>query len=119
MSGEQARPGGAQGVMIGFITAPEGEAERIARVLLEERLAACCNVLPGVVSHFRWKGKIEREAEALILVKTTREVSRDLVAKVREIHTYDVPEVVLLDVGEGLEEYLQWVTMECSLKKEG
>lgn len=101
-------------ILVGLITAPEAEADHIADVLVENGLAACCNVLSPVTSYFNWEGKRGSEKEALIIVKTIRSRSRELISKIKEIHPYDVPEVILLPVTDGLEGYLKWVMKECS-----
>ncbi|MSR20799.1 MAG: divalent-cation tolerance protein CutA [Gemmatimonadetes bacterium] len=94
-------------------TAPNEEvAERIAETLVEERLAACANVVPGVRSIFRWKGSIAHESEVLVILKTTTESVGALSRRVVELHPYEVPEVIALDVCAGHEPYLDWVRAE-------
>ena len=101
------------GVVVALVTAPDAEAaERLASALVEERLAACANVVPGVVSIFRWDGKVQREDEVLIVLKTTAEALPRLTPRVAELHPYDVPEVLALPVSGGLDAYLSWVTAE-------
>ena len=90
------------------------EAEKIGRTLVEERLAACANVIPGVTSLYRWKGEICRESEFLIELKTVSERFEDLARRAREVHSYDVPEIVAFRVEDGLPEYLDWVTESTS-----
>ncbi len=85
------------------------EAERIAGALVSERLAACANLLPGVASTYRWQGAVERAAETLLIVKTTRERLEALTERVRALHSYTVPEVVALPVVGGNPAYLRWV----------
>src|SRR5712692_7118947 len=85
------------------------EAERVASALLEARLAACVNLLPGVTSLFWWEGKIDRAEEVLLLVKTRRGLMPALVTRVRAVHSYDVFEAVALPIVAGSPEYLQWV----------
>ncbi|NTV30072.1 MAG: divalent-cation tolerance protein CutA [Candidatus Omnitrophica bacterium] len=85
------------------------EAERIARGLLEKKLAACCNIVPGLRSLYWWQGKLEDSSEVLLLVKTRRELFTELVAAVKALHSYTVPEVVMLPIVEGSGEYLQWI----------
>lgn len=83
--------------LVVLITAPSREeAERIAAALVEERLAACVNVVPGVLSIYRWEGEIQRDDEVLMLVKTAAAAFPRLEARVQELHPYDVPEVVAL-----------------------
>jgi periplasmic divalent cation tolerance protein len=103
----------AQEVLVGFVTAPPGDAERIANTLVERGLAACCNVVQSVTSVFNWEGRRENESEALVVIKTTRGRSRDLMDCVREIHPYELPEIIFLAVESGLEDYLKWVRKEC------
>jgi len=93
-----------------LLTAPDADvAERLGRALVEERLAACANIVPGVVSVFRWDGRVQREAEVLVIVKTTDERVEDLRARVVELHPYEVPEILVLPVLAGHAPYLQWV----------
>jgi len=99
-------------ILIGFCTVPDrASAERIAHTLVAERLAACVNIIPQVVSVYRWQGQVERSEELLILIKTTREVRLgDLKDRLLTLHPYDVPEFLLVPVASGLEKYLAWVT---------
>ncbi len=100
-------------VMAVLTTAPDLEvAERLGRTLVEERLAACANVLGGVTSIYRWKGEVEREAEVLVILKTTAERVEALQERVGELHPYDVPEVIALSIKAGHEPYLDWVRTE-------
>jgi periplasmic divalent cation tolerance protein len=109
----------AHDVLVGFVTAPPGDAQRIASTLVEDGLAACCNVVPHVTSVFRWQGARETESEALLVIKTTRERAADLMDCVRRIHPYDLPEIILVAVASGLEDYLKWVRSECGQQGEG
>jgi periplasmic divalent cation tolerance protein len=84
-------------------------AARIAAALVEERLAACVNVLPGVESVYRWEGRVERASEVLLLVKSTRDRLQALTARVVELHPYELPEVVAVDIAGGLPGYLAWI----------
>ena len=97
-------------VSLVLTTAPDQEvAERIGATLVEERLAACANVLPGATSIFRWKGAVQREAETLVLFKTADEGVAALSRRIVELHPYDVPEVIVLPVTAGHPPYLAWV----------
>jgi periplasmic divalent cation tolerance protein len=89
------------------------EAEAIARVLVEERLAACANVLPGVTSIYRWEGKVQRDSEVLLVVKTTDANLPALIQRVKELHSYQVPEIVALPITGGSPEYLTWLLESC------
>ena len=96
-----------------LLSAPDVEtAERLAGALVEERLAACANVVPGVVSVFRWRGDVQREAEALLIVKTVEARVEEVCARVVAMHPYEVPEVLVLPVLGGHEPYLRWVAEE-------
>lgn len=93
-----------------FITvATAEEAERIACALVEERLAACANLIPGITSIYRWEGKVQREPEALLIVKTTDARLAALIQRVKELHSYQVPEIIALPVTGGSPEYLAWL----------
>lgn len=88
------------------------DAERIATGLVERRLAACVNALNGAVSTYRWQGKVVREEETLLLIKTTPERYSALEAAIRELSGYELPEVIGVRVDAGLPGYLQWVADE-------
>jgi periplasmic divalent cation tolerance protein len=93
-----------------LVTAPDADtAARIARVLVEEKLAACGNVLPQVRSIYRWQGKVEDAGEALLLLKTGRARFKELVERVRQLHPYEVPEVIALPIEAGYDVYLDWI----------
>ncbi len=95
------------------------EARRIARALVEGRLAACVNVLEAPVrSVYRWKDKVETAAEHLLLIKTSRKLLAALSAEVERLHSYDVPEVVALPILAGSPRYLRWLE-ECLLRPAG
>jgi periplasmic divalent cation tolerance protein len=96
--------------LIIFITAPEGvEAARIAEAIVEERLAACVNILRGVESIYRWEGKVTRDREALMIIKSTAERYEELERRVKELHSYTTPEVVAFAIERGSEQYLGWI----------
>jgi periplasmic divalent cation tolerance protein len=98
-----------------LITAPDAEtALSLARALVQERLAACANVVPGVRSLYRWQGELRDDAEVLLVVKTTRARCEALAARVRDLHPYELPEVLALPAAGGSEAYLEWVRRECS-----
>jgi periplasmic divalent cation tolerance protein len=96
-----------------LITAPnEDDAVKMANDLVASRLAACVNIIRNIRSIYRWQGKIEDEAEVLMVVKTKREFFRDLEKRVKETHPYTVPEIIALPILEGSAEYLQWLATE-------
>lgn len=93
-----------------FITAPnEDEASKIATAVVEARLAGCVNIVKNVRSIYRWQGKVEDESEVLMIVKTRKDLFDDLAKKVKEVHTYAVPEIIALPVAEGSKDYLKWL----------
>lgn len=96
--------------MVCYITAPEGEeAKKIAKTLVEEKLAACVNILPGIRSIYRWEGEICDDPEALLIVKTRKSLFQKLDRRLHEIHPYDTPELISLPVEKGAEKYLAWL----------
>lgn len=96
--------------LICFCTCPDaGAAERIAAALVDERLAACVSVLPGIASIYRWQGKVERADEMLLLAKTTRERLAALTARIAALHPYELPEVIAVEAAGGLPAYLAWI----------
>ncbi len=93
-----------------LITAPnEDEASKIARALVEARLAACVNIMRNIRSIYSWQGKIEDEAEALMIAKTQRSLFNSLSAKVKELHSYTVPEIIAIPIVEGSTDYINWL----------
>ncbi len=99
--------------LVVLVTTPTPErAAEIARALVEERLAACGNVLPAIRSIYRWEGKVQDEAEALLVLKTTRARLEALRERVLALHPYEVPEVLALPVEAGSAPYLAWLAAE-------
>lgn len=88
------------------------EAERIARQLVESRLAACVNVIPGLKSFYRWKGAIEESAEHLLVVKTSRGLFERVRDQIEAMHSYEVPEAIALPIVDGSPNYLRWLAGE-------
>jgi periplasmic divalent cation tolerance protein len=86
------------------------EAKRIARAVVEARLAACVNIVPGAVtSIYRWQGRVETARERLLLIKTSRKCLAKLRAAVEQLHSYDVPEFIALPIAAGSRKYLKWM----------
>ena len=100
----------AQPILV-MITAPgENTAREIADRLVNERIAACVNILPGVVSIYTWQGEPNEDDEVMLIVKSTQGMFYDrLVPAVRQIHPYDVPEIIALPIIQGSEDYLAWI----------
>ena len=96
-------------VVLVLSTVGAEDAERIATALVERRLAACVNVVPGLTSIYRWKDKVERDEERLLVMKTTAAGAPALREAVLELHPYELPEVVVLPVSDGHGPYLDWV----------
>ncbi|OGX25976.1 MAG: cytochrome C biogenesis protein CcdA [Omnitrophica WOR_2 bacterium RIFCSPHIGHO2_02_FULL_45_21] len=85
------------------------EAQKLGACLLQEKLAACVNVIGGIDSHFRWQGKIDKAKEALLIIKTKKLLFTQLVKKVKSLHSYEVPEIIALPIIAGYKEYLDWI----------
>lgn len=93
-----------------YVTAPDLDvAARLARALVEEELAACCNLVPGIRSIYRWEGAVHDDGEVLLVVKTQAERLERLTARVVELHPYALPEVIALPIVAGHAPYLAWV----------
>jgi periplasmic divalent cation tolerance protein len=99
--------------IVAFCTAPAGEAEQLAKALVDERLAACVNVT-GVQSCFRWEGTVSNEPEQLLIIKTQHRLLDPLIARIRELHSYDLPEIIAMPVVGGYAPYLDWIREETS-----
>ena len=109
---EVGHPDLGKGALVVLCTFPDVEqAREIAAALVERRLAACVNLLPGVESIYCWEGKVERAGEVLGVIKTTR--YPELEAALKELHPYEVPEILALPVAAGLAGYLKWLGESC------
>ncbi len=96
----------------------EDEAAKIAKALVEERLAACANIVPNIRSIYRWEGKVQDEAEALLIIKTSETSLPALEERVRALHSYGVPEVIALKLDQGSAPYLNWLAENCGHSSE-
>jgi periplasmic divalent cation tolerance protein len=102
-------------VQVTLVTAPDEDvARRIARALVEEGLAACVNLVPGVRSVYRWRGAVQEDVEVLLVVKSRADRAEALGARVRALHPYDLPEVLALPTAGGSAAYLDWVRGEAA-----
>ncbi|MDQ6622985.1 MAG: divalent-cation tolerance protein CutA [Verrucomicrobiota bacterium] len=115
---DRARSGltsGVDDVLLALSTFPDAPtAERIARTLVNEKLAACANMTAPVRSIYRWQGNVEEAAEILVFFKTTAAVWEKFAARLRELHPYETPEIIALPITRGLPEYLRWVGESCA-----
>ncbi|HEV2747596.1 MAG TPA: divalent-cation tolerance protein CutA [Allosphingosinicella sp.] len=107
-------PAGPEIVSVYATFATAEEAARIARLLVEERLAACANILGPCESIYRWQGGIEEAAEVAALFKTAAERAQALLARLEELHSYDVPAAVVWPIGAAIPAYAQWVKEEAA-----
>ena len=99
----------AQQVALVLTTFSVGHALAVARVLVEERLAACVNVLPAMTSVYRWEGAVQQEAEEQVVIKTSTDRLAALEARLRQLHPYELPEFLVITADAGSEAYLRWV----------
>jgi periplasmic divalent cation tolerance protein len=93
------------------------EAERAGRSIVEQRLAACVNIMPGLISHYWWEGKIERAEEIVMIVKTRASLAEAVRKAVKEAHSYETPSVMVLPVESVDAEYYAWIVKETSAQK--
>jgi periplasmic divalent cation tolerance protein len=101
------------GISVVLASVPDAEVgRRLARALLQERLIACANVVPGVTSLYRWDGEVQEDDECLLVMKTGSGLVPRLVARIPELHPYELPEVLALRVADGLPAYRRWVLDE-------
>lgn len=105
---------GGRDVVTVLMTAPGvAEAEAVVRSLVQERLTACGNILPGAVSIYQWEGELHRDKESVVILKTIRSLLPRMLERAEQLHPYDVPELLVLDVADGAGAYLEWVRQEC------
>ena len=100
-------------ILLVWITVPDNNtAQLIAESLVQQRLAACVNIIPGLTSVYRWRGEIHHDSELLLLAKTCRQQFNALRDAVVELHPYEIPEIIATDVTQGLKGYLDWIVEE-------
>jgi len=90
------------------------DARRIAHTLVEEQLVACVNVIPNIESVYRWKGKIERENETILIAKTSDDNVKKTITRIKTLHSYDLPDIIVLPIIGGLKDYLDYITNQPS-----
>ncbi len=111
MADERAKT--AAKIRVVLVTLPDVDAACVmARRVVQEGLAACGNVIPGLISVYRWEGEVQEDSEALVVFKTTEEALPNLMRRVTELHTYEVPEFLALPITDGLDPYLRWIVGE-------
>lgn len=101
--------------VVAHSTFPDAEtARKISRELVENALVACANIIPAVESLYFWKGKVEHSAEVLVIFKLTAARFAEFSKRLRQLHPYDVPEILRVNVAEGSPDYLRWISESCS-----
>jgi periplasmic divalent cation tolerance protein len=90
----------------------EQDARKIANFLIEEQIVACVNIIPNVISIYRWKGKIEEEKEFILIAKTVDENVIKTIKRIKELHNYELPDIISIPVNNGYEEYLEYIKRE-------
>jgi periplasmic divalent cation tolerance protein len=95
-----------------LVTCLEEQAQEIASALVEQRKAACVNIIKGVISIFRWRGTLESDRESLLVIKSRASLLDEIIALVKQVHSYDVPEIIALPIIGGNKEYLDWIDSE-------
>jgi periplasmic divalent cation tolerance protein len=104
---------GRDSIVILMTAGSEDEAHKIAKLLVNQKKAACVNVVPGMDSLFRWEGKLDSGRESLLLVKTKASLLSEIISLVKTIHSYEVPEIIALPIIAGNEDYLKWLDDAC------
>lgn len=103
-----------ESIAVVYVTASsEEEGEKIAQYVIGKKLAACVNVVPKVISHFEWDGKMQKEEEVLLMIKAPKRLIEQLTKAVQQVHSYDVPEVIAMNVEDGSKDYINWVGEMC------
>ncbi|QEF94402.1 divalent-cation tolerance protein CutA [Methanothermobacter sp. KEPCO-1] len=98
--------------LIYITTSGQEESARIGRRLVEERLAACVNIIPSIKSFYHWEGSLEEDEESVLIVKTTSELTQQIIKRVRELHSYDNPCIISIPITGGSRDYLEWLNNE-------
>ncbi len=101
-------------VMVYVTAGSRAEAAKIGRTIVEERLAACANVVPEITSYYWWEGAVQEDSEASLILKTRQELMENVISRVKELHSYDCPCVVSFPIVGGNKEFLNWIIKETS-----
>ena len=98
-------------LQIVLCTVPDPQTgEQIANALVSEQLAACVNIIPGISSVYRWKGAVQQDREALLIIKTGQDSQAPLEQRIRALHPYELPEIIAVPIHTGQKDYLEWIT---------
>lgn len=101
----------AENQLVTLCTVPDRESgERIATALVDEHLAACVNLVPGLSSTYRWQGKVEKASECLLIIKTVAGRFEAVKNRIKSLHSYDLPEIIAFRISDGSPDYLKWIT---------
>ena len=103
-------------VLVYVTTSDEHEARRIGSALIDKKLAACVNIIPGMRSIYRWQGKVVNDNECVMLVKAPKDNTEAVVENIKEMHSYEVPCAVVIPLIQGLPEYLDWIMNETEIE---
>ena len=98
--------------IIYITTSGESESKKIAKILLQEKLAACVNIIPNITSIYLWNELIEEDSESIMFVKTRSELVEKIINRVQEVHTYEIPCILQITVKKGSKKYLEWIESE-------
>ena len=101
-------------VMVYVTAGSRAEAAKIGRTIVEERLAACANVVPEIASYYWWEGAVQEDNEASLILKTRLELVENVISRVKELHSYDCPCVVSFSIADGNKDFLNWIIKETS-----
>ncbi|MGC9517309.1 MAG: divalent-cation tolerance protein CutA [Methanomicrobiales archaeon] len=99
-------------ILVYITTSGKVESEKIAKILLDERLVGCTNILPSIKSIYHWEGQMEEDAESLLIAKTDTSKIENIIEKVKEVHSYDNPCILAIPVIHGSQDYLNWLENE-------
>ena len=100
-----------------FVTASsQNEAYNLGKKLIEERLAACCNIIPGIQSIYWWDGKVTEDPEILLMIKTKKEAEQKIFETIKSLHSYDLPEMISFPIQGGYQQYLDWIDKNVIIK---